>query len=129
MSHTSVPLRILLVEDNQALAMVLRRVVTARGYPCAVAHSLGKALEALEMNTFDVVVTDLHLGAESGVRVLEAASKLVPKARRVLMSGSSGPRETSSLAHVTLQKPVAAETLMESIDPAAGDATRLRHND
>lgn len=112
-----VPPRILIVEDNAVLAQVFKRVVASRGYGCAVAQTVQSAIEVLEMNSFDVVICDLHLGAESGIQVLKAARQLAPEARRVLMSGSEVV-EACEDADMILTKPVEPETLIAAIGPS-----------
>ena len=54
-------MRILAVEDDRRLAEVLRRALTEAGYAVDVAHSAPLAVEAFQIETYDLVILDLML--------------------------------------------------------------------
>lgn len=63
--------RILIVEDDFALAGFMREVLLQRGYDVAVQHSLAQAREALESDqTWDLMLLDLHLPDGRGFDLL-----------------------------------------------------------
>jgi len=59
-------MRILAVEDDQRLAEVVRRALTEAGYAVDVAHSARLAVEAFQIETYDLVVLDLMLPGLAG---------------------------------------------------------------
>jgi two-component system response regulator GlrR len=61
--RTSPRLRVLVVDDEPALARLGARVLTQDGHTVATAHSGEEALRLLERAPVDVVVSDLGLGA------------------------------------------------------------------
>ena len=68
----------LIVDDDAGVRQSLRLCVEADGARAlGVATSAG-ALEALERGTFDIVVLDLWLGAESGIDLIPAILRLQP---------------------------------------------------
>ncbi len=71
-SAGGVPVRILLVEDDVVDRMAFERFVRRQqlGYEVAVASSVGEAVRLLGERSFDVVLTDYHLGDSTGVEVL-----------------------------------------------------------
>ena len=62
--------RILLVEDHQDTARVLRRVLEHAGYAVAHASTIGEAFELTTQRDFDLVVSDLGLPDGSGLDLM-----------------------------------------------------------
>jgi DNA-binding response OmpR family regulator len=59
-------MRLLLVEDDRALAEVLRRSLTDEGHAVDVAHTIAAADEALAVNDYRLVILDLGLPDGNG---------------------------------------------------------------
>lgn len=68
-------IRILAVDDEPAIRALLNEIITAAGYHCSLAESAEQALEILERESFDVVITDLRMPGLGGVNLLEIVSK------------------------------------------------------
>ena len=69
---------VLIIDDDAGVRQSLRLCMETDGARAlGVATSAG-ALEALERSTFDVVILDLWLGAESGLEILPAMLRLQP---------------------------------------------------
>jgi putative nucleotidyltransferase with HDIG domain len=66
------PARILIVDDEPAILETVREFLSLLGYDCATAASAEEAIERIGQEAFDLVLTDLHLGALTGMDVLEA---------------------------------------------------------
>jgi CheY-like chemotaxis protein len=82
------PLRILLVDDNEATQRGLARFLEAEGYVVTLAFDGTSALEALESGPPpDFVLTDLRLPDLDGREVARTASQLVPPPRVALITG------------------------------------------
>ena len=66
--------RVLVVEDEAAMRLALCGLLKRAGHDVAVASDAAEALRALDAEAFDLVITDLALGAAgSGMDVLGAA--------------------------------------------------------
>ena len=63
-------LRFLIVDDEQSIRRLCMTVGQGLGYVCAEAETAESALEALEMNPPDLIVTDLKLPSLSGTDLL-----------------------------------------------------------
>jgi DNA-binding response OmpR family regulator len=61
---------ILVVEDEQALALGIRDALLHAGYEVDVAHDGNTAMEILKQKSFDLVVLDIMLPGRSGLEVL-----------------------------------------------------------
>lgn len=64
---------ILIVEDDQKLAKVTSMVLRGEGHDVEVAYSLETARIHLRETAPEIVITDLHIGDESGLTVLSEA--------------------------------------------------------
>lgn len=60
---------ILVVDDDAALRVLLEEQLRALGYSVLAAGSAEQALRLLEMTTPDLILTDVHMGAMSGVEL------------------------------------------------------------
>ena len=67
--------RVLIVEDDPNIRAVLSRHLRKTGYDVAVAPDAEQALAQLvSADSYDLVVTDMHLPGRSGVEVVRAAN-------------------------------------------------------
>ena len=124
----STPAKILLVEDDAAIVLTLRRVLTDEGYTVTVEKSGDAGLERAKREEFDLVITDLKLPGLSG---LELVRKLhVEKPRLpILMMTAHGTTETAieatqSGAYDYLLKPFEIPEMIALVGQAV-EASRL----
>jgi PAS domain S-box-containing protein len=89
------PCRILVVDDETELAVLVRAWAKEMGHTAVLAHSAQDALTLLAVRTFDIMLTDIMMpGQMDGIALAETASALYPAMNTVLMSGYS--RETAT---------------------------------
>lgn len=62
---------ILLIEDDETLRFTIRRALTKAGYAVSDVESLPQARDVFSGGSFDLVLTDVNLGAESGIDFIE----------------------------------------------------------
>ena len=71
--------RILVVEDERAIRLALKGLLTREGYEVELADSGERAIELLRDGAFDLVLTDLALGrGASGMDVLKRSKESRP---------------------------------------------------
>ncbi len=70
--------KILVVDDDAHLRMVLDETLVAGGYQVETADSGQKALELLKNQPFDLVITDLMMPGIKGIELLEESKKINP---------------------------------------------------
>jgi CheY-like chemotaxis protein len=79
LTESTVPLRLMLVEDHQDTAATLRRLLTRRGYEVQAAGSVSSALELAKSFDFDVLVSDIGLPDGTGVDLLRKLREIPGK--------------------------------------------------
>jgi two-component system response regulator HydG len=81
---------ILIVEDDPAHAEAVQEGLSRLGHRCTVASDGATAVAKLSARPFDVIVTDLMLGAgPDGLAVLAAARETLPAAKVILITAHS----------------------------------------
>jgi DNA-binding NtrC family response regulator len=121
--------RVLLIDDDRALCETLELGLSRRGYVMTALTSANEALDAVDRDDFDVVVTDMQMkelgGIELCARIVERRSDLP-----VIVLTAFGSLESAVLAirtgaHDFLSKPIELDALAIAIDRAASHK-RLR---
>lgn len=103
--------RILVVEDEMLIGMLLEDMLTDLGHEvAAVVPRLKEALAAVERETFDCAVLDVHLHGESAFPVAEALGKKGVPFVFATGYGERGLPETYR-GRPVLQKPFAKDDL------------------
>jgi DNA-binding NtrC family response regulator len=88
---------ILVVEDKESLAQMLRETLEAEGYSIVIARDGQEGIRQLKENRFDLVLTDLKLPKKGGIDVLrtsKAENQLTP----VIVMTAFGTIETAVTA-------------------------------
>lgn len=80
--------RILIVDDEEAVRQALTRLLR-RQYDIEVAENGVKALEILEQQTFDLVISDMRMPEMNGAELLSQCFKRWPTMIRILLTGFS----------------------------------------
>ena len=81
------PARILVVDDEESIRDLLRLVLTREGYSVVTANGGEEAIEYLEAQRFDLVITDLVMPRVNGVEVLRAARRIDPNYPVMVITG------------------------------------------
>jgi len=84
------PTRLLLVEDDEALAALLEEYLQEAGYSVQTHLRGDTALKAIAAEHFDLVLTDLVLPGADGLSILREASGRPERTLVILMTGYSG---------------------------------------
>jgi PAS domain S-box-containing protein len=131
------PLRILLAEDNVVNQKVALRLLAQMGYRADVAANGLEAIEAVERQTYDVVLMDVQMPELDGFEASREINRRWPAARPriVAMTANAmqGDRELCVAAGMDdyVAKPIRVEELVAALDrspahreaaPAAGPA-------
>jgi len=87
-TKTSVAHRVLLVDDDEVVRDMMSRTLEGKGFNVVAAASVVEALKLISTETFDVLITDLHMPNPSdGFAVVTAMRHAQPDALTLLVSG------------------------------------------
>ena len=78
--------RLLIVEDEKTALKNLQHVMKKEGYEVTGTLSGPNALQLLEKEEFDVVLTDLKMEKVDGVEVLEKSRRLYPDSEVIMIT-------------------------------------------
>ena len=70
--------RLLVVDDEHAIAELLARHLTAQGFRVSVAFDGEEAIDALEKASFQLIITDIRMPGRDGLSLLEVAREKDP---------------------------------------------------
>ena len=110
--------KILLIEDDADLLVALLRAFREAGLEVLACGTFEEGREALRNQSFDVLVTDVRLGAFNGIQLAVVARDLHPNIRIIVYSGFDDPvlrAEAERIGATYLVKPVPVSALLERI--------------
>ena len=88
---------ILVVEDKESMAQMLRETLEAEGYSIVIARDGQEGTRQIRENRFDLVLTDLKLPKKDGIEVLKASKTESPLTPVIVMT-AFGTIETAVAA-------------------------------
>jgi two-component system response regulator HydG len=122
-------IRVLIVDNDEALAQSIAESLERVGYPCIVATSGPDGIKCVDRETFDVVFTDLVMPHADGMQVLTHTKQALPDCEVVMVTGhASVPKAVEAMqqgAFNFLEKPITPKRI-RAVAERAADAVRLR---
>ena len=82
--------KILLVDDEEFILTSTKRLLEKIGYSCETASSGKEALELLQTQDFDLVISDINMPEMSGLELMEKAKELFPELNFIITTGHIG---------------------------------------
>jgi DNA-binding response OmpR family regulator len=121
---------ILVVDDEGAIRYSISKTLQRVGYQVSAAASGEEALELMNEQTFDVVLTDIRMPGLSGVELLARIKDRAPDAIVILMTGyaslSTAVEALRLGAHDYLIKPSSSQDLRQSVQRGLERAQNLQ---
>ncbi|HEY4529462.1 MAG TPA: ATP-binding protein [Luteimonas sp.] len=125
------PLRILVADDQPANLMVMRRLLEKAGHRPQLVDDGEEVLDAIESQSFDAVIIDLHMPGASGLEVIKQTRFMEVGRKRtpfivLTADATAEAREECERAgaYGFMTKPVSVERLLETLAELAEGATR-----
>lgn len=116
-------MRVLLADDDESVARSIARVLRAEGFEVVIASSGNDAANSLTQQSFDVVVSDIHMPDLTGVELLGLVRRHDLDVPVILMTGD--PNIETAIQAVELgalkylRKPIEIAPLKEALGRAA----------
>lgn len=122
---------ILLVDDEDAIRYSISKTLQRVGYQVHTAASGDEALEMMDRQDYDIVLTDIRMPGLSGVELLAKIKERAPDVVVILLTGyASLETAIESLrlgAHDYLVKPSSSQDIRDSVARALERAHSLKH--
>ena len=102
--------KILVVDDDHLLRSFMETALLSGGYSCICAENGLAALDLLEKDSFDMVISDIEMPQLNGLELLLQIKKLYPAIKTLIISGRYQHHDTinglsARGAHSFLTKP------------------------
>ena len=112
--------RILLVEDEVLICMLIETILSDAGYEVLTANTLDEALDAVDRGSFAAAVLDLNL---KGKKVYPVAERLVALGTPFVFATGGGGKDIEGFAGVPwVGKPFQESELLAAVVKLAGPA-------
>ncbi|MHB8809012.1 MAG: sigma-54 dependent transcriptional regulator [Desulfobulbaceae bacterium] len=126
--------RILVVDDEESLRLTFKTFLSREGYgPVTVASTFDEALNLIENNTYDLIVSDIVLEGASGIDLLRRAKELNQECPVVMVTGYPNIKSASEAVRLGafdyLAKPVKKEELLRTARMALQQYSLLKAKD
>ena len=114
------PAKILVVDDERSVRVMLEAALRAQGYRVSCAATGAEARQLLEEEEFDLVLLDLQLGDTDGIEVLRDAKRIWPATEVILLTAHGSINSAiSALRHGAfdyLLKPAQIHDIRERVE-------------
>jgi two-component system response regulator PilR (NtrC family) len=124
--------RILVVDDEPSMREFLQILLSKQGHEVLTAGDVTSALERFRTDDFDLVVSDLRLGRESGLDILKAVKESSPQTEVVMLTAFATTENAVQAmklgAHDYVLKPFKNEELRLVVEKALEHRTLVAEN-
>ena len=110
--------RVLVVDDESAIADTIAKILSLSGYPAVSAYDGNDALEIALMRPPEMLITDVALPGMNGIELAMTVRRIYPECKILLFSGQAATSDLLATAgraghHFTLlNKPVPPQDLL-----------------
>lgn len=118
--------KILLVEDDYYLGIILNDQLEMNGYEVSLLRSPNETVDNLQKDKFDLVIMDKLLSGIDGTQVCESIRNIegISNTPILMMSGMDGAREICLAAGANnfIEKPFEVDSFLKSIEETIAEA-------
>ena len=82
------PSRILVVDDEEPIRLLLAQILSNEGYDVTLASDGLEGIDYLESNGFDLVISDSNMPRAGGLQVVATAKRIDPQFPVLVISGN-----------------------------------------
>jgi two-component system response regulator HydG len=129
---TGIPIRVLIVDDDEAHAQAVAQSLERIGCETTVANSGKRGVSLIESENFDVVVTDMKMDEVDGLEILAKSKEELPDAEVIVVTGhgsiTSAVNAMQHGAYTYLSKPLDINELRGAVQKATTKLRLIRRN-
>jgi DNA-binding response OmpR family regulator len=120
--------RILIIEDDEQLRPMIRRILEKAGYGVVEAPNGKEGIRLFRAQSADLIITDIFMPEKEGLETITELRRDFPDVRIIAMSGggiktgtfSTLPYAKALGAHGTLSKPFQHRELLDMVEAVLG---------
>ena len=115
--------RVLAVDDDPSILAVIKDILSKSGYTISVVPDGAEAIQRLEMDTFDLVITDLRMPEMSGPELITYLRRHQTYTRIpivVLATGADSADLGNLKVYARVSKPFMPKTLLNAVAALIG---------
>lgn len=112
------PKSILVADDDKAMLNIYARLFTGADYLVSQASSFAEAARLINLNNYDLLITDLMLEDGLGTELIKMFEKKRSGARSLLVTGSVAELAPEQRPEVYFEKPFKVEVFMAAVTKA-----------
>ena len=117
--------KILVVDDDNDMCLLLNRFLTRNGFEVSIAHSGSTALDWLKKHTPDLVLCDFRMDDMTGAELLVKIKEVHPSAPVIIITGYSDVKDAVEVmkmgAYDYVTKPLLPDEILITIRRALGN--------
>ena len=116
---------ILLVDDDEAHLLWSAEILREKGYVVEATDSATEALDLIEANSFDLVISDLRMPEMSGIALVKKISEIREGQKAIILTGYGDMESFIESVHghgvlEYINKPIEIDKLVAVIDKLTG---------
>lgn len=112
--------KILIVDDEEPIRHSLGEILRLEGYEIVTAENGETAIQAVQQESFDLILLDIRMPGMDGMEVLKTVNRLAPDTRVVLLTAhgslESAIEALRQGAHDYILKPATTRTILSSLE-------------
>jgi CheY-like chemotaxis protein len=117
------PKRILVIDDEEPVRLIVREMLTMEGYEVVVAANGKVGLQLFRNDPTDLIITDIFMPEMEGLETIRELHREHPGVKIIAMSGGGESGMLSFLSYAkrfgalrTLRKPFSREELLTNVE-------------
>jgi two-component system, chemotaxis family, chemotaxis protein CheY len=112
--------RILVVDDDNAVRLLLRSMLERRGHSVVEAENGAEGLQYYRTAPADLVITDIQMPVMDGLQMIKALRDEFPTAKIIAISGEKvGLAAAQPLSQGTFEKPLYMQEFLDAVQKFA----------
>jgi two-component system response regulator HydG len=124
--------KILIIDDDMDMCMLLSKFLARNGYDVETAHSGAKGLAKFREENFDIVICDFRLGDRDGKEILQEIKSISPATIVLIITGYSDIKVAVDVikmgAYDYITKPLIPDEVLNVLNNALDQPVGVHHS-
>lgn len=125
--------KVLVVDDETGIRYLLSDVLVDKGFEVSMAKDGQESLDQLEVNSFDLIITDIHMPRLDGIEMLKCMKKTGRKEKVIVMTGNPSDQRLQDadipMVVSRLQKPFKINKFLDVVNAAMANVKAVSNTE